>query len=228
MAVIQTGALISNISGSIGGTTFQRNGHGLCVKNKTSPVNFNSSSQVARRNLIATLQHSWQALSVNQRSAWQHWATFQGLKSGKYSKVSMYGQEAFIQANFYAQLVGLAILSDPVFSAYSLDCTLSAINILTGQLYLSFTGTSTYDEYMPVCSLSAPQKASRNTPASQLKFCTPTHFSGNIWRVTTDYITTFGAVPTAGDIVFVMPGIIQVSNYCLNSFQLKKFTVANF
>jgi len=66
--------IVGPLSGSMGGLTYARNRGGLYVKMKASPVNPNSARQQAVRGLLSTSSGLWQALTDEQRNAWDAYA----------------------------------------------------------------------------------------------------------------------------------------------------------
>ncbi len=61
----------TQISGSIGGTTWSHNRFGAYKRNRSVPVNPNTSRQVAVRNAVRTLTINWEiVLTQAQRNAW--------------------------------------------------------------------------------------------------------------------------------------------------------------
>lgn len=225
MANIQTGSLVTNISGSIGGTTFQRGTHGLIARNKSYPPNFNTPDQNYCRALLVQLQTEWQKLSDTQRVTWQAWAKFQNLKSGKFTSIDFYGQEAFIQTNFYSLQNGLTLITDPVFTAYSLNPTAYAFSHEPASLTLNVSTTLVGNVYQPVVQISAPQMSSRNAPSGQLKNCYASYITDNQFSINVDYIKAFGKVPTIGQMVFATIGLIQLSNRALSAFTTSKYVI---
>ena len=73
---ISTGALIlfgggvSELRGSIGGTTFSRNSSGAYARNRTKPVNPNTTSQSRVRTLFSAIAQMWRGLSESDRLTW--------------------------------------------------------------------------------------------------------------------------------------------------------------
>lgn len=74
---ISTGALIlfgggvSELRGSIGGTTFSRNSSGAYARNRTKPVNPNTTKQSNIRALFSSIAQSWRTLTQAQRLTWR-------------------------------------------------------------------------------------------------------------------------------------------------------------
>jgi hypothetical protein len=58
------------LSRSQGNTTASHNRNGAYTRNRTIPVNPNTSKQTARRTLLQTYSDSWKGLTAAQRTAW--------------------------------------------------------------------------------------------------------------------------------------------------------------
>lgn len=71
MATIKTGATVSDIRGSIGGTTFSRNTGGAYSRARVAPINRNTPKQSAVRQGFAANTKLWSgAMTALQRAAW--------------------------------------------------------------------------------------------------------------------------------------------------------------
>ncbi len=76
MALVKFGGGVTQMSGSIGGTTFARNSSGNYARARTTPVNPQSSRQTAVRASLAFLADAWsQDLTPAQRDAWRDYAS---------------------------------------------------------------------------------------------------------------------------------------------------------
>lgn len=74
MALIRSSTL-SNISGSIGGTTYSRNRFGAYARNRTVPVNPNTTNQLSIRTAFTMAAQYWSAtLTPEQRTGWALYA----------------------------------------------------------------------------------------------------------------------------------------------------------
>lgn len=67
MALIRLGDTITDISGSVGGTTYAKNRGGNYKKNKPMPINSNTAAQQAVRNSFGTLSQAWRHMPDEQR-----------------------------------------------------------------------------------------------------------------------------------------------------------------
>lgn len=70
MAKIVLSALISNISGSIGGVTFATGSNGLYVRSKSRGANRNTAIQQDRRYNLASYAANWRGLTDAERTSW--------------------------------------------------------------------------------------------------------------------------------------------------------------
>lgn len=71
MATIKTGAVVSEIRGSLGGNVFSRNKGGAYVRQRVKPVNPNTPKQAAVRGIFGTLQARWRELSQADQDTWK-------------------------------------------------------------------------------------------------------------------------------------------------------------
>lgn len=69
---IKWGALVVDGRNKIGGQVASKNRAGAYMRNKVTPVNPSSSSQVTVRSRLSSISSSWRSLSDNQRTAWNN------------------------------------------------------------------------------------------------------------------------------------------------------------
>ena len=75
MAVIHTGSIVSDISGSVGTETYSRNQGGLFVKTRKGPTAPPSESQLEVTATITALSRAWSdTLTDGQRETWRTYA----------------------------------------------------------------------------------------------------------------------------------------------------------
>lgn len=70
MAKVKFSALISEMRNKLNGSVFSRNRGGAYLRNKVTPLNPQTSAQVAARSLLTFFSQSWRSLSDDQRAAW--------------------------------------------------------------------------------------------------------------------------------------------------------------
>ncbi len=75
MALVKPSGLITDIVGSVGGTTFQRSRYGLIAKNKGSPSVYPTPPQAQKRSIFSFLNNYWrEILSDDLRIGWNTYA----------------------------------------------------------------------------------------------------------------------------------------------------------
>lgn len=71
MAKVKFSALISEMRNKLNGSVFARNRGGAYLRTKVTPLNPQTSAQVAQRSLLASFSQSWRTLTEAQREAWK-------------------------------------------------------------------------------------------------------------------------------------------------------------
>lgn len=95
-----TGAMVGDLSGSIGSTTASRNKFGQYFRSKVIPVNPNTTRQQAVRTIFATLVSAWNdTLTSAQRTAWDLWAQNTTIQGKNGSPINITGQNAYVRFN---------------------------------------------------------------------------------------------------------------------------------
>lgn len=72
--IAKLGPLVSEVAGSIGGTTFQRNGPTAIVRSKPLPIHRPTGFASTARQRLASLATRWASLSLSDRNAWETFA----------------------------------------------------------------------------------------------------------------------------------------------------------
>lgn len=102
MALVLLGGGVTDIRGSIGGTTFSRNQGGNYARARTKPINQRSWRQTARRCTISECgRHWWDTLTVAQRTAWNTYAEETSWTNRLGQTISISGMAAFVRTNTY-------------------------------------------------------------------------------------------------------------------------------
>jgi hypothetical protein len=115
MARVKFGSLLTEISGSIGGSTFQRNKYGNTLRNKPNPIKSQSPSQLSVRQLMKQAHDAWTALTDAERKQWQQYTTFSNPKIRHDHNVVMSGHSLYLKYQVLRLLAGLEILDSLVY-----------------------------------------------------------------------------------------------------------------
>jgi len=99
MALIKTGGLISEIRGSIGGTTYSRGRYGAIARNRTIPVQPNSARQMVVRNNMKLLINEWNDyMTQAERDGWIQYAAAVPMKNSLGETIYLSGQNHYIRS----------------------------------------------------------------------------------------------------------------------------------
>lgn len=137
-------ALLTQVSGSVGGATFARNQGGLYIRARSVPTNPASAFQVAVRNNLATLTNRWtQTLTVAQRGGWATYAQNVPL-TGPLGDARPIGALAmYVRCNVPRLQAGLAV-QDTFPSVFTLGTfTLGAVSAVAATQLISLNFTAT-------------------------------------------------------------------------------------
>jgi hypothetical protein len=204
MARIVYGAIASEIRGSIGGHTFQKNAYGYTIKNKANMIKPASSAQNVIKSLLSVFASSWATLTDANRSSWNSWAASypQYAKHNATSVLSGYAVFVRVHLYFGLQYGGPTfILASPTFISYPItSCSLYLL--LTGGVFTMFSPwVSGHTNLKVIFFLSQPVKSSVVFHGTKTRYFIPSStvvYSNNL---TTVYPLVFGTLPSVGDYV---------------------------
>jgi len=110
MALVQTGGGITDIRGSIGGTTFSRSAAGLIARTRRKPVNPNSALQSAARAKMSYLAEHWNGtLTEQQRADWRDFAANSPGTNKLGQSISLSGLDCFLRLNAHLLAIPIAV-----------------------------------------------------------------------------------------------------------------------
>jgi len=92
-------ALVTQISGSVGGMTGSHNRGGMYFRSRAIPTNPNTAAQITARANLSTLAGFWGALSDAQREAWNLYAANVPKINALGDSIYLSGQQWFIAMN---------------------------------------------------------------------------------------------------------------------------------
>jgi len=118
MAKVKYGEMIADLRGKINGTVHSKNRSGAYMRNKTSPVNPQTTSQSAVRNSFATFSQGWRSLTATQRNSWIA-AVDNFVRNNVFGDaVRLTGANLYMSLNrVIATIAGTAITTPPIVSA---------------------------------------------------------------------------------------------------------------
>jgi hypothetical protein len=218
MALIQTGSIVSDIRGKIGGHVFQSGRNGLVLKTQSRSIDRHSTWQYIRRQYLSIVNNQWRNLTAEQKNAWTQWAIYQNIKRGVFKRHYMGGQQAHCMINFYLLLLGEDIIGDPIFTPFDLfdpgPWTLGIPAVF--ELSFNDSPTITNADAWIVCMCSLFSTTPHASKPRNLKFISAVETT-TFWRLDASYKQRWGNYPSAGTYVWIDWFYMSKTNYALSS-----------
>lgn len=138
-------SLISEASGSVGGSTYSRNRYGMYIRNRSIPVQPNTDRQAAAKSRFSQASARWnEFLTQAQRTAWNLYGASVAMLNKLGDTIYLSGYSHYIRSNCQ-QLQVLATVVDAGPTTFSLPNTDSnatvAISEATQLLTITFTAS---------------------------------------------------------------------------------------
>ncbi len=185
--------MVSQGSGTLAGTVWSHNAGGNYVRNWRSPVNPNTSFQVAMRDYLSMLSTSWsQTLTAGQRAAWAVYGQNVNWTDALGQTIKLDGRNWYIKFNSLRLQAGVATIpaAPTIFELATATLPVATIAAAGTTASVAFTNTDAWageaGGYMLVYA-SRPQNATINF------FAGPYRFAGKI--------TGAGSPPTSPSVV---------------------------
>lgn len=217
MARIIYSALITEIAGSVGGTTFQRNAYGFTIKNKPNMVKPVTRGQVLRKIAFQSIVQAWRELSQANRDAWILYSSNYPIASRLNPDSNLNGFNYFSRYHLYKSLTSSDILADPGGAPVSISGISSQLTVTGGTvLNIVLDATPAGGDWGWLLYLTRPQgvgqKFVQNAPIALFSQDDDFPYNENI---TGNYNLLLGSIPEVGDyvgqkIVFVRTDAAQV------------------
>lgn len=195
MARIKLGPVITNISGSIGGLTIQRNRFGLTLREKPLPRDPFTSSQYSIRSKISYIQSAWQNLTDAQRLQWDRFLDFSGQTIKHDKNVKLSGHSLYLKYQLFRLLTGQNLLSTIVYSPMPSTPSFSYIDWDSPNLRIRFDNNVVHTSYFFIFSLTSPRLANKAFSKMGLRFMLTTFNTDYQYSIQTPYVAAFGALP---------------------------------
>jgi hypothetical protein len=199
MARVKYGGIVTDLSGSVAGSTFQKSQFGSIMRTKPNPSFRSSRTQVNIRYQLTQVHASWRSLSSAQRSTWDQFPSYSNPTIKRDRGILLSGHALFVKYNMLRLLVGLSILEDPVFISMP-QVPIPDGNIGRDVAAMGWALDDTYDDdaLFFVLKLSNPQVESRRYRPASIRFMNVVQDGGSAIDLVTAYPDIFGTIPPAG------------------------------
>lgn len=201
MARIVYSALIDNIRGSIGGTTFQKNAYGYTVKKKPNQVFPASIWQQRQKIIIKQVLHFWSNMSAAYRADYVSYASTYPQYSKHNPSCALSGHAVFVKHNFYRLLGEFSILDAISFGSFSIPSISISIE-LDGSTLNIIVDTDNVSTYLKCAMfITPPLPPSQTFFGTRYRYFLTFPFIDGTVDVAQQYINIFGALPSSGQLV---------------------------
>lgn len=203
MARIKFGSLVTDIAGSIGGSTFQRSTTGNTLRNKPNPLRSYSPAQLFIRQYMKQAQAAWYAMDPAERLQWQQFTNYSNPRIKHDKNVTMSGYNLYIKYQVSRLMAGLAIQDTLQYIAFPTWYYPSLIYKEAPLLYLdtdSPVEEPVVDMFM-IFLVSAPRRATRKYYPQGLRLCKLVGANWDSLVFNVDYLANFGVLPVYTDIL---------------------------
>ena len=205
-ALVLFGGGAADIRGSIGGNVFSRNSSGAYIRNRTKPVNPNTTKQNMVRVLFSTVAQHWRNLSEGDRLTWITLApTFERLNRLGQS-IPLTGFQLFQKCNANLKSCGHAIVN--VIGDVNTPVQQLVDGVIlswgAGQMEIESEDATVHANTSMRVYATAPRSAgSKFAGPSEYRLIKvlPAGEDLNSYDLTSDYIAVFGTYNTANLVV---------------------------
>lgn len=216
MARIQFSALVSSITGSVGGGTLQKNRYGYTLRNKPIPINRRSTNQNAVRGVVSYLQGQWQNLSYDQRDSWNEFLNYSPTYSRNSQDRLISGHALFLKYNSVRMMIGESAL-------LSFDYSVVASQYLAPRFFRDSTTIPGVDSLFVamasgldlsyanfLCRVSDAFVTSKRKAISKARVCQTVPVDSEVYDLTDSYLEIFPSLPTIGSQVWAEVTLINM------------------
>lgn len=133
MSKIKYSALVSDVRNKLNGSVLSKNRFGNYIRNKTTPVNPQTTFQQNQRALLSAMSQAWAGITEAQRNGWRALAQTLPFTDIFGDAKILTGQMMFVKLNINLEKIGDAAISDaplkvaiPFVEATALVATVTA------------------------------------------------------------------------------------------------------
>lgn len=121
--------LITQGSGSVGGSTVFNSRSGLAMRARAIPVDPNSPDQQTRRTVFGDLSARWATLTDAQREAWSTYAANVTVTNRLGDQIHLSGHMMYVRNNAARQAAALAVVDDGPTNFNALEATTIEVDV---------------------------------------------------------------------------------------------------
>lgn len=195
MARVKFGSIVTGLSGSVGGSTFQKSGFGNSLRNKPNPIRKQTPGQGSVRYYVSQLHAAWRGMTDAQRTAWDRYINFSNQSIRRDRGILMSGHALFIKYNLAKLMIGDAIIEDLIYISMPTFPTMAQFGS-DGATFI-FDANDVYTAAQMFCLLkvTTPRIPSRSFSPQGLRNIPLTYDGSGTFNIGAAYQAIFGFVP---------------------------------
>lgn len=170
MANIKLGAIITDIAGSVGGTTFRRTPNGIIIYNKQGTQIKSAFSQNAVKNKLGAILGSWGTLEPGERNFWNDKATLYEFPDKFGNLKFLTGRQLYTKLKTQYIPTKEEISYDPFYDVIPADIVSSVTTDSSAELFEVNFVADVFDTWVLV-QVSPTNRGSKPKPRKKA-FCT--------------------------------------------------------
>lgn len=232
MARIKTSAIISDITGKLNGSVFQRNQGGLSVRNQSGRINSNTARSNFRKVGISIVQTAWQQLSTSDRVLWSTYATYLNKKQKKNPTLAINGHQLFININSLRLDLSTAnpifsppLLTTPILQPPPPPALITNLAINFGDITVTLDTNIDNTKMVVILFLSRPLTASQQSPNQKMLLMKSATDNGFDFICTNYYTEVYGRSLQVGEYVQTKLAIYNTDNENYSAFSVARWQV---
>lgn len=195
MARIKLGPMVTDIAGSIGGVTIQRNKFGITMRQRPFPPASFTPAQYNVRQKIITIQQAWQNLTDAQRLQWDRFLDYSGqtIKADKSVKLS--GHALYLKYQILRLLSGYSLLTTITYIPMPTVPVFNQITLGASVYQIIFDDPVDYSDHFFLFKITTPRNENRAFSMRGLRFMKVTPADSSTFEFQNSYIASFGILP---------------------------------
>jgi hypothetical protein len=203
MARIKLGAIISSISGSMGGTTFQKNAYGMTMRNKPYPIHINNTSTSLIQQYLAYAQFLWRYMNDEQKGNFDRFSQFHPQYANHNKSSLLSGYNLFMKYALLAQCAGYLPNTSIKFVVPPFTFTQPTLRKVGTDLIINCGVVITNLDYIPLVKFSRPYSRNKFIPVNAMRVVKYTGSIGADMYFIGTYEQIWGMLPGYGDFLLV-------------------------
>lgn len=233
MARIKTSALISDISGKVNGSVFQRTQGGLSMRNQSGKINSNTARSNLRKVGMSSVQGEWQLLSDAERLLWNTYAVYLNKKQKHNLSLSINGHQLFINVNSIRYdlssvnaLFSPYLLSTPVLAPLPQPISVDLIVINFADITVTLDRAIDVTKEVVILFLSRPLTGSQMSPNQKMILMKSPTLNGTDFICTDYYESVYGRSVAAGEWLQTKVAVYNTDSENYSSYSVKRVLVS--